>query len=104
MSRRRGVRRPLLPHLRHHHHVLRRRPVRPCAPCVYADPLCGDSGGDQLHLLCDCRICSERCSVPAAGCGDDCGVPVLYEEAHGEGRGVKRRRIWEKVRSPGKAL
>ena len=46
---RRGLRRPLLPHLRHHHHGLRRRPVRPREPRVHPAALCHHLRG---HLLC----------------------------------------------------
>ena len=38
---------PLLPHLRHHHHGLRRRKVRPRDPRLHTAPLCHHRGGGQ---------------------------------------------------------
>ena len=50
LSRRCGLRRPLLPHLRHHHHGVRRCELQPHRPCFHADPLRRHRG---CHLLCE---------------------------------------------------
>ncbi len=50
MSRRRCLRRPLLPHLRHDHHGIRRRELQPHRACLHADPLRRHRG---CHLLCE---------------------------------------------------
>ena len=50
LPRRRGLRRPLLPHLRHHHHGIRGRELQPHRACLHADPLRRHRG---CHLLCE---------------------------------------------------
>ena len=49
---RRSVRRPLLPHLGHHHHGIRRCPLQPCEPCVHPAALCHHGGGHLGGVLC----------------------------------------------------
>ena len=49
---RRSVRRPLLPHLGHLHHGVRRCPLQPCEPCVHPAALCHHGGGHLGGVLC----------------------------------------------------
>ena len=48
---RRGLRRPLLPHLRYLHHGLGGRPLQPCEPCVHPAALCHHRGRHLGGLL-----------------------------------------------------
>ena len=47
-----SVRRPLLPHLGHLHHGVRRCPLQPCEPCVHPAALCHHGGGHLGGVLC----------------------------------------------------
>ena len=71
-----GVRRPLLAHLRHHHHGFRGRPVRPRDPCVHPVALRLRGGGGQLCNLYLCGLRTQRPDRPASGHRADARHPA----------------------------
>ena len=60
---RRRVRRPPVPHLRHHHHGFRRCTLLPSEPCVHPDPLRRHRGCRVLRQLHHRRSGAERCGL-----------------------------------------
>ncbi len=52
------LRRPLLPHLGHHHHGIRRCPLQPCEPCVHPAALRHYGGFLRGSVLCHHRHCT----------------------------------------------
>ena len=82
MPGRRGLRRPLLPHQRHHHHGLRRRPVRPRQPRVHSAALRHDRGGGELRELHRGGLCPKRRYLPDLRRGADGGHPLRHPQSH----------------------
>ena len=89
----RGLRRPLLPHLRYHHHVLRRRPVQPCGPCGHTAAVCADSGGAELRVLYHCGLPAQCLGGAAHRCGDDRPHPPAAETDPEFEAGAARQRV-----------